>query len=412
MPYELKQQDGKWCVFNKDTGDNKGCSDTREMGVKHMRALYVNESKELLKAFEELDSELVVTSEDSLASKIVNGIKGLFDKPTSPVEAGPITCIKQQDGRVRVMMRMSNMFKDRHGEIITSEAHKEYEAYVSRSGDFPVFKLWHWPASRWGQADLVSFDDGFLTVSGLADEGKEYIAESLASQKDIGVSHGFRGISIQGKGYIDWYRTFEASPLPRSEAANVWTAYMIAKSWKDNMGLADKHKTWFANLGVPEEIIHSWDTSNKEIGQLLKESGIDFKEFNEAVEGTKQSAAMHRAMAAFHTQAAGTDAEDNKEAPEGSKPDAEDKAEGKEKKEAGDYATLNSKIDGLTKAVEGLVTAHKALDTKVKDAVGDTLAATIVPGKGFVASKDGSAPSETEKKQNDEWLLDLITGAK
>jgi len=188
--------------------------------------------------------------------------KSLFDRlkewlttdsqNTSTDTDASVTCFKQQDGRTRVMMRVSNIFKDRHGEIITSEAHKEYEAYVSASRDYPEFRLWHVPTSKWGQADLVSFDNGFLTVSGLADQGKEYIAEQLALQgNSIGVSHGFRGFSVQGKGYIDHYRTFEVSPLPKSEAANVWTAYMIAKSWEDKVALAEKHKKFFEALHVP-----------------------------------------------------------------------------------------------------------------------------------------------------------------
>jgi len=45
MPYELRKEDNKWCVYNKDTGENKGCSDSEEKGIAHMRALYVHEKK-------------------------------------------------------------------------------------------------------------------------------------------------------------------------------------------------------------------------------------------------------------------------------------------------------------------------------------------------------------------------------
>jgi hypothetical protein len=43
MPYSLREEDGKWCVYNKETGENKGCSDSKEMAVQHMRALYAHE---------------------------------------------------------------------------------------------------------------------------------------------------------------------------------------------------------------------------------------------------------------------------------------------------------------------------------------------------------------------------------
>lgn len=43
MPYELYRQDKKVCVRNSETGESKGCSDTRTMAIKHMRALYAAE---------------------------------------------------------------------------------------------------------------------------------------------------------------------------------------------------------------------------------------------------------------------------------------------------------------------------------------------------------------------------------
>ena len=48
MPYEIKTstKDSKkqWCVYNTDTGENKGCSDTLEEATSHMRLLYGIES--------------------------------------------------------------------------------------------------------------------------------------------------------------------------------------------------------------------------------------------------------------------------------------------------------------------------------------------------------------------------------
>lgn len=59
MPYELKKVDGKWCCFNKQTGENKGCSDSRATGVSHMRALYWAESgktKEVSEQYKDLQA--------------------------------------------------------------------------------------------------------------------------------------------------------------------------------------------------------------------------------------------------------------------------------------------------------------------------------------------------------------------
>lgn len=46
MPYTIRKTKGKkpWCVFNKESGENKGCSPTYERAVAHMRLLYHVES--------------------------------------------------------------------------------------------------------------------------------------------------------------------------------------------------------------------------------------------------------------------------------------------------------------------------------------------------------------------------------
>lgn len=40
MPYAIRKVGSKFCVFNKDTGDKKGCSPTRAKAEAHMRAMY------------------------------------------------------------------------------------------------------------------------------------------------------------------------------------------------------------------------------------------------------------------------------------------------------------------------------------------------------------------------------------
>jgi len=44
MPYEIrpsmKGKKKQWCVYNTESGENKGCSDTKEDAVSHMRLLY------------------------------------------------------------------------------------------------------------------------------------------------------------------------------------------------------------------------------------------------------------------------------------------------------------------------------------------------------------------------------------
>ncbi len=62
MPYKLRKVKSKYCVFNTDTGENKGCSTSRSQGLGHMRALYAASSGEKM-GKKELD-ELLLKSVD------------------------------------------------------------------------------------------------------------------------------------------------------------------------------------------------------------------------------------------------------------------------------------------------------------------------------------------------------------
>lgn len=47
MPWDYKKtSDGKWEVYNKNTGKSKGTSDTKEKALAHIRALYAHASPE------------------------------------------------------------------------------------------------------------------------------------------------------------------------------------------------------------------------------------------------------------------------------------------------------------------------------------------------------------------------------
>jgi hypothetical protein len=43
MPYEIRKAGNEWEVTNKDTKQSKGKSKSREMAVRHLRALYATE---------------------------------------------------------------------------------------------------------------------------------------------------------------------------------------------------------------------------------------------------------------------------------------------------------------------------------------------------------------------------------
>lgn len=45
MPYKIRKEGEKQCVYNTDTGERKGCSDSYKKAVAFMRKLYQVESE-------------------------------------------------------------------------------------------------------------------------------------------------------------------------------------------------------------------------------------------------------------------------------------------------------------------------------------------------------------------------------
>jgi len=45
MPYQIKDETGKFCVYNTETGKKMGEFDTRALAMKKMKTLYAAEKK-------------------------------------------------------------------------------------------------------------------------------------------------------------------------------------------------------------------------------------------------------------------------------------------------------------------------------------------------------------------------------
>ena len=46
MPYAIREKDGQWCVFNKDTEEEKACHATQEEAERQVRLLHSIEKDE------------------------------------------------------------------------------------------------------------------------------------------------------------------------------------------------------------------------------------------------------------------------------------------------------------------------------------------------------------------------------
>lgn len=46
MPYEVRKEDDKWCVYNTESGDRKACHDSEESAEAQVRLLHELEKEE------------------------------------------------------------------------------------------------------------------------------------------------------------------------------------------------------------------------------------------------------------------------------------------------------------------------------------------------------------------------------
>jgi hypothetical protein len=184
--------------------------------------------------------------------------------------------VRQKDGRLRFYTVWSNNFMDREGEIFTKAAHKEFVDWASEHSQYPELWLWHTMGSKFGQVDWLDLtEDGFVHASGLIDAGKEALAEK-AAREDAGVSHGFFG--LQRENLIEWYRSYEISVLPVTNAAVWTTSFNLLNAGKANeMGFTPDKRKYFVDMGIPEDQIKQWETATEGLAEALKTQGLESK---------------------------------------------------------------------------------------------------------------------------------------
>jgi hypothetical protein len=195
-------------------------------------------------------------------------------------EHGAFAAFKDASGAWRWAATWSNNFVDRDGEVFPDSAHKEYEAYVDQTHDYPELWLWHMPGSKSGKADMIAYDDGFCLATGTFDADKADIAEGLARAKDLGVSHGYTYAphELRNGEYLR-YRTFEISPLPGAKASNIGTSFAAIK--EAPMLTAEK-RDWLVKT-IGEDRAAVIEENHQRMRKELTDRGISYKEFVEAL---------------------------------------------------------------------------------------------------------------------------------
>lgn len=224
------------------------------------------------------------SADRNIVGAVLSGVKAMLRPNISVKESQPLTFLAVKDvsgdTRLRFMAVVSNNFKDREAEIIPEAAHREYVDWATKENTYPELWLWHaGPASRWGQADWLDVNDGFLVASGLVDKGYEYIAHNLQQEakegNPSGVSHGF--MCVKNGSTIGPYRTFELSPLPMTAAANEWTGFNTIAG--ENMAFTQEKREWLKKTGgISDEAISTLEQTTSSVAKSLRERGIEYKD--------------------------------------------------------------------------------------------------------------------------------------
>ena len=177
----------------------------------------------------------------------------------------PSFVFKDDDGKWRFLGVYSNNIIDKHAEILSAAAHKEFVAAV-KSGDAPYPFLYFWHTLKMGQADFIDYDDdtGMAIVGGYFHDNSYDLAEAIAkSGSPLGMSHGMpKSTIVQEGNVIKQYRSYEVSLLPRERAANLLTSF----EYYGEQSMAKIHDKLKEALGLPDEVIQRF------VAQIEKQS--------------------------------------------------------------------------------------------------------------------------------------------
>lgn len=242
------------------------------------------------------EPEAKASGRQPLMARLASMLAGIGGPTATPpvTTAHALAVVKQTDGRLRWFARYSNAWLDKDQEILTEEAHKDYVSWAYETGTFPELWLWHTGGTRFGEADWLDFSDGFAHASGLIDNGKESVVESL-STKDIGVSHGF--LSLQQGKYVRRYRTYEISVLPKERAAVETSGFNVLDASKESelMAFTEEKRKWLA-AAIGDEAVATLEKSTESMAAQLKTLGVEYKEA-ETVEAAATAANDERIKA-------------------------------------------------------------------------------------------------------------------
>lgn len=285
--------------------------------------------------------------------------------PSATGMAGTFTASKDRTGQTRWITVHANKYRDRDQEIFKDAAHKDYEAYVDASGDYPDLRLWHVPYPV-GKADVVAYDadHGFMVASGTFLPGFEDVADRLVEagkSASLGCSHGFKYHMLDRLDReFDWYRDFEISILPLDAAANPLTdgGLVFTGREADDMTISTKQRTFLVDM-LGEERMADVESRIATLAKQASEEGIDFKAVAESFKD--ETPPVAEAVAEESAPPAGEEAPSGEPAAEGDGDGGEPGVTGEAGDGGGDAAPAAAEPGALDTPVDGQPT--QPLDT-------------------------------------------------
>ncbi len=260
---------------------------------------------------EEAEAFAFVRVPTGMKDKAVAYLKSLKGKLTpAPKGNQSMYFTKDANGQMRWFAFTSNNYRDSDNppEIFEEKAHKEFVNYLDNGGKMPELWYWHTPGTKWGQADWVDYVDGFLMFAGSVDPGFEYVAEKVAADPNLGISHGYGyTYSDQKNGIIGWYRSFELGPLPMSKAANKWTGIAVIQKEATMEFNADRRAALAEKFG--EEFVVKMEGNRDDLAKSAADLKIESKEGDPPADKPADEKAVADANKAMALEIAGTAAE-------------------------------------------------------------------------------------------------------
>jgi hypothetical protein len=200
---------------------------------------------------------------------------------------GTLLAFKQADGQYRWVLKSSNAFEDRDGEVVTTKALNRDVMRTDRTGEYGPLRWWHVGKPEWrnpldwrtvvagkgldlGDTDFSAMDGPILIESGTfksAKVGAAVAANPAAFKASLGFSHPLD--EPDQDGVFHHINRFERSLTPANKASNPRTGLVVTKERTMDQDKLAKFKELIGEEAASEALGDAQSTTKE-----AREAGI------------------------------------------------------------------------------------------------------------------------------------------